>query len=144
MSHDWLTAPAARDIARVLNKPLVVTYHDEISGKSLGVNVNTGKINKVISFSYTDPYYTVDGVSQGFDVYKRKTNASNLSVGPYSTDALGGGVKFGYPISEKVSVNFGINAETVKLQTFDNSPQQYINFVNTFGNDYRYGALTAG
>ena len=114
------------------------------SGKFLAASVNSGSVNKVYSLSYLDPYFTVDGVSQGFDVYRRKTNASNLSVGPYSTDALGGGVKFGYPISEKVSVNFGINAETVKLQTFDNSPQQYINFVNTFGNDYRYGALTAG
>jgi outer membrane protein insertion porin family len=114
------------------------------SGKFLSAAINSGSVNKVYSLSYVDPYFTVDGVSQGFDLYRRKTDASRLSVGAYSTDALGGGVKFGYPLSEKMSVSFGLNAETVKLQTFDNSPQQYIDFVNTFGSNYQYGAFTAG
>ncbi len=114
------------------------------TGKFLSASINSGSVNKVYSLSYLDPYFTVDGVSQGFDVYRRKTDASALAVGPYSTDALGGGVKFGYPISEKVSINFGVNAETVQLRTFETSPQQYLNFVSTFGNNYQYGALTAG
>ena len=67
-----------------------------------------------------------------------------LAVGPYNTDAVGGGVKFGYPISEKITVSFGLNAESVKLQTFETSPLQYINFVNVFGNEYRYGTASFG
>jgi GT2 family glycosyltransferase/glycosyltransferase involved in cell wall biosynthesis len=35
-SHDWLTALAAREIARVLGAPLVVTFHDEVVGKHFG------------------------------------------------------------------------------------------------------------
>ena len=70
------------------------------------------------SLSYNDPYYTVDGVSRGFDVYKRVTDASNLAVGPYKTDSLGGGIKFGYPVSEQVSVDFGANIESVELDIF--------------------------
>src|SRR5919106_494273 len=81
------------------------------SGKYLSANINSGSVNTVYSLSYNDPYYTVDGVSRGFDVYKRVTDASNLSVGPYKTDAVGGGVKFGYPVSEQVSVDFGANLE---------------------------------
>src|SRR5258708_8186914 len=80
------------------------------TGKFLSFNVNSGSVNQVYSLSYVDPYYTVDGVSQGFDVYKRKTNASNLSVGPYSTDALGGGIKFGYPVSEVSRIDLGLNS----------------------------------
>jgi outer membrane protein insertion porin family len=114
------------------------------SGKFLAASVNSGSINKVYSLSYLDPYFTVDGVSQGFDVYRRKTNASNLAIGPYATDAIGGGVKFGYPLTERSSVNFGVNAENVKLTTFDTSPPQYLDFVNTFGSDYTYEALTLG
>jgi outer membrane protein insertion porin family len=114
------------------------------TGKFLSFNVNSGSVNQVYSLSYLDPYYTVDGVSQGFDVYKRKTNASNLAVGPYVTDALGGGIKFGYPLSELSRLDFGLNLETVTLQTFDTSPLSYINFVNQFGNHYAYGALTSG
>jgi outer membrane protein insertion porin family len=114
------------------------------SGKFVSAAINSGSVNKVYSLSYLDPYFTVDGVSQGFDLYKRKTNATSLSVGPYNTDAVGGGVKFGYPISEKISVNFGLNLESVKLQTFDTSPPQYIDFVRIFGNSYRYGTLSTG
>src|SRR3954468_10232768 len=92
------------------------------SGKFVSAAISTGAVNKVYSLSYLDPFFTVDGVSQGFDLYKRRTNATSLSVGPYNTDAVGGGIKFGYPISEKITVSFGLNAESVKLQTFENSP----------------------
>ena len=114
------------------------------TGKFLAASVNSGSVNKVYSLSYLDPYFTVDGVSQGFDVYRRKTDASRLAIGPYATDALGGGIKFGYPLTERSSVNFGLNAENVKLTTFDTSPLAYLDFVNTFGNDYTYEAVTLG
>src|SRR6267142_463281 len=114
------------------------------TGKFLAFNVSHGTVNQVYSLSYIDPYYTVDGVSQGFDIYKRRTNASNLSIGAYSTDALGGGIKFGYPVSEVSRIDLGLSFEDVRLQTFDNSPLSYLNFVSQFGNNYRYGAGTLG
>jgi len=114
------------------------------SGKFLSANVNSGSVNQVYSLSYMDPYYTVDGVSRGFDLYKRETDASSLSVGPYVSDSIGGGVKFGYPVSEQLTVDFGVNLESVELEIFANSPLAYINFVNSFGNKYTYGAATAG
>ena len=114
------------------------------SGKFLSANVNSGSVNQVYSLSYLDPYYTVDGVSRGFDVYKRVTDASNLAVGPYKTDSIGGGIKFGYPISEQVSVDFGAAVESVDLEVFDTSPLSYVDFTRSFGTSYAYGALTAG
>jgi outer membrane protein insertion porin family len=114
------------------------------TGKFLSLNLNSGSVNKVYSISYLNPYYTIDGVSQGFDVYRRKTDASVLAVGPYATDAYGGGVKFGYPTSEVTRYDFGLNAESVRLTTFDNSPLAYLRFVDQFGHKYTYGSLTAG
>src|SRR5947207_1710962 len=114
------------------------------TGKFLSFNVSHGTVNQVYALSYVDPYYTVDGVSQGFDVYKRRTNASNLAIGAYSTDALGGGIKFGYPVSEVSRIDLGLSFESVRLQTYINSPLSYLNFVNQFGSNYRYGAGTAG
>jgi outer membrane protein insertion porin family len=98
----------------------------------------------VYSLSYLDPYFTVDGLSQGFDVYKRETDASSLSIGRYATDSVGGGVRFGYPTSEIASVDFGLNVESVNLSVFSDSPQQYIDFSRSFGTDYRYGSFSAG
>jgi outer membrane protein insertion porin family len=114
------------------------------TGKFLAFNVSHGTVNQVYSLSYVDPYYTVDGVSQGFDIYKRRTDASQLSIGAYSTDALGGGIKFGYPVSEVSRIDLGLSFEDVRLQTFDNSPLSYLTFVQQFGNNYRYAAATAG
>jgi len=114
------------------------------TGKFISANINSGRVNTVYALSYNDPYYTVDGVSQGFDVYKRKTDASSLAVGAYTTNAIGGGIKFGYPVSEISSVDVGANLESVTLTTFQNSPLRYLDFVNQFGSDYQYGAFTAG
>src|SRR5687767_559808 len=49
------------------------------TGKFVSANINTGRVNTVYSLSYLNPYFTIDGVSQGFDVYKRETDASSLS-----------------------------------------------------------------
>jgi len=114
------------------------------SGKYISANVNSGSVNQVYSLSYMDPYYTIDGVSRGFDVYKRRTDASSLAVGPYVTDSIGGGIKFGYPVSEQISVDLGFNLESVELEIFSNSPLSYLRFVNEFGNKYTYGSGTAG
>jgi outer membrane protein insertion porin family len=114
------------------------------TGKYLSANINTGSVNQVYSLSYMDPYYTVDGVSRGFDVYRRVTDASDLAVGPYKTDSLGGGIKFGYPVAEQVSIDVGANLESVDLEIFSNSPLSYISFVREFGSQYTYVSGTAG
>jgi outer membrane protein insertion porin family len=114
------------------------------TGKFLSLNVNSGSVNTVYSLSYVDPYYTVDGVSRGFDIYKRETDASSLDVSPYATDAVGGGVKFGYPVSETIKIDIGFNLESTHLDVFPTSPLSYRAFVRDFGNDYAYGAATVG
>jgi outer membrane protein insertion porin family len=114
------------------------------TGKYLSANINSGSVNQVYALSYMDPYYTVDGVSRGFDVYRRVTDASDLAVGPYKTDSIGGGIKFGYPVAEQVSIDFGANLESVDLEIFSNSPLSYLNFVREFGSQYTYVSGTAG
>ena len=37
VGHDWLTAPAAREAAQLLDRPLAVVVHDEVVGKHAGV-----------------------------------------------------------------------------------------------------------
>ena len=114
------------------------------SGKFISLALNSGKVNRTYALSYLDPYFTVDGVSQGFDVYSRRVDASSLAIGAYTTDTLGGGVKFGYPLSESDSVNFGLTAESVKLGLLANSPLSYKTFATLFGEKYSYVAGSVG
>jgi outer membrane protein insertion porin family len=104
------------------------------SGKHLSTQISTSKINTVYALSYTDPYYTVDGVSRGFDGYLREVNADQSGLGRYRTKTLGANMRFGVPISELDTVNYGLGYEDTKITTFSDSPLFYQNYVSTFGN----------
>ncbi|MHB8666999.1 MAG: outer membrane protein assembly factor BamA [Burkholderiales bacterium] len=103
------------------------------SGKHLSLQVSTSKINRNIGVSYTNPYYTVDGISRGFDLYDRHTDASMLGLGYYTTNTAGGGVRYGIPMTEVDSLGLGIGYEYTKLGINSFSPQRYLDFVNVFG-----------
>jgi outer membrane protein insertion porin family len=105
------------------------------SGKHLSLQLNTSKVSRNIGLSYTDPYYTVDGVSRGFDFYNRRIDASLLGLGFYTTNTTGGGVRFGVPLTETDSLGLGLSAENTKIGVDQNSPQRYQDFVNIFGKD---------
>jgi outer membrane protein insertion porin family len=109
------------------------------SGKHVGVGFNTSKINKLYSFSYTDPFYTVDGISRGFDVYYKDTDTSKistLSVASYATKSLGGGVRYGFPIGEDNQINFGLAFDSTQIKALTNTPQRFIDFLNRHGDTF--------
>lgn len=103
------------------------------SGKHIGVEVSTSKSYRVLSLSHTDPYFTVDGVSQGFDVYTRKTDTQSLSVSSFSADATGGGVRYGIPIGEDDYLFLGFSVDHTKLKLGNFPAQRYVDYVNRFG-----------
>jgi outer membrane protein insertion porin family len=114
------------------------------SGKHVSVQVNSSKINTVYALSFTDPYYTPDGVSRGFDVYMRKLDAIDTGLGQYRTKTLGGNLRFGVPISEIDTIQYGIGYENTKIDTFDTSPVLYQDYVKTFGSQNSTVLGTAG
>ena len=105
------------------------------SGKHITASLSTSRINRNISLSYTDPYYTIDGVSRGFDIYDRRTDASLLGLGFYTTSTIGGAVRYGIPLTEVDSLGLGLGAENTHLGVDSSSPIQYQNFVNVFGSN---------
>ncbi|WP_237065632.1 outer membrane protein assembly factor BamA [Microbulbifer guangxiensis] len=81
------------------------------TGKSVGVAINTSRYQTVANFSYTDPYFTPDGVSRGFNVFYQERDYSEINLASYNTTTYGAGLSFGYPISEisRVGLNFGFS-----------------------------------
>lgn len=115
------------------------------TGNRVNAQVNTGKVNTVYSLSYTDPYFTPDGVSRGFDVYRRDVNTSSLSIANYSTSSYGAGVRFGIPLNERDGFNFGLATDFTSVSLSNNSPQQYKDFCNnTSGCSSNSVVATAG
>ena len=69
------------------------------------------QFQQAVSFNFFDPYYTVDGISRGFNVFVRETNFDERNIARFQTSLPGTGLNFGYPISEIERISFGANVE---------------------------------
>ena len=107
------------------------------TGNYLSTQINTSRINTLYSVSYTNPYYTDDGISRGFDVFKRTTNASSTYTTQYNSDTYGAGVRFGVPVNDDESFQFGLSGEVSSIYLSNLSAQRTIDYVNTFGQTTR-------
>ena len=103
------------------------------TGNQVAVQISSGRIDKVYSFSYVNPYWTVDGISRGFDVFQRDVDTSSLAVAAYHTYSTGAGVRFGIPVSELNTFNVGFTAEHTRLTIDVGAPPRYLDFVSRFG-----------
>ncbi len=103
------------------------------TGNMLAFQVNNGSVNKVYSFTYVNPYWTADGISRGFDFFRRDVNTSTLQIASYNTYSTGVGIRFGIPVTEYQAVNIGFTAERTKLQVDVSAPQRYRDFISQFG-----------
>ncbi|HMV04894.1 MAG TPA: outer membrane protein assembly factor BamA [Accumulibacter sp.] len=106
------------------------------SGRFLSLQVNTGKLNRTVGINYTNPYFTVDGISQGFDLYHRNLNPTSLGYA-FKSQSTGGGIRFGFPISEKDTLSFGLAVDQTVIDIdpiTTATPQQYIDFQKEHGN----------
>ncbi len=103
------------------------------TGNALAFTINSGSVNQNYSISYTNPYFTDDGVSRGFDLYRRDIDSTSLNVGSFNSSTTGAGIRFGVPVTEFDTIFYGFGYELTKLQLFDDSPPRYIDFVGEFG-----------
>ncbi|MCV6615312.1 MAG: outer membrane protein assembly factor BamA, partial [Cellvibrionaceae bacterium] len=87
------------------------------TGKRVGFNISRSTYQTAYSFNYTDPYFTPDGVSRGFNVYYQSRDYSKVNVSSYSTDSFGASVNFGYPISEIERVGFNVGYQNLSINT---------------------------
>ena len=104
------------------------------SGNNVAIQVNSARSYRTYVFSYTNPYFTQDGVSQGFDVYHRTIDTSTTTLAYYSSSSTGGAIRFGFPIGEKESIGIGLGLDSTTIKTYDETPQYYKDYVNKFGN----------
>ncbi len=105
------------------------------SGNSLGVGLSVSKYQKQISFNYFDPYYTLDNISRGFNVFLRTVDYKQANLARFETDSGGLGVNFGFPIDETQRINFGLQAEYTELSTGYYSAQEIAEFIDDNGRD---------
>ncbi len=114
------------------------------SGKRISAEINNSRVNTVYSFSYTNPYYTEDGVSRGFRGFLRQTDASKLNIGSFTSDVFGGGVNYGIPLSEFDTARVNFDYEHTVIKTTNFTPSSYLDFINANADTFDIIKLSLG
>ena len=105
------------------------------SGNSLSVGLSYSEYQQSVNFNYFDPYFTLDGISRGYNVFFRRLDYDARNIARYSTDSAGGGVTFGFPIGETQRINFGLNVEHTEIREGFAAAQEISEFIERNGPD---------
>ncbi|WP_446718969.1 outer membrane protein assembly factor BamA [Halomonas sp. 3D7M] len=113
------------------------------TGNRVNVGAQRSDTFTSVNFAFTDPYWTLDGISRGYNLFYRETDYGDSDISTFSTDAYGAGINFGYPISELSRLNFGASIEELTIKTYDDSASEIIRYVEDQGDDAQSLKLTA-
>jgi outer membrane protein insertion porin family len=107
------------------------------SGNAVGLQVDAGPYNKIYSFSHTDPYATIEGVSRTVSLTYRSSTQFVSASSQFKSDNLALGINYGYPISEFQRVSAGVAFGRYDLVTYQgSSAQQAVDWVKSNGHPY--------
>lgn len=104
------------------------------TGNRVSVAFNNSEVNQVYSFAYNNPYYTIDGVSRGFSLFFRETDAAEANLTEYNTDTYGGRVNFGIPLSEYATLRVSSGYKNTRLTSL-RAGSVADEFVQTYGRE---------
>lgn len=122
------------------------------TGKTLGINASTSRLQKFFGITYTDPYFTEDGISRttSISVSKFDPGASYITSG-WTTDEYDISDLYQIPIGDQkngvynwLNLGYGYQSTLVKLGSAPNVSNQVNSFVNEHGRRFQQGSLTAG
>ncbi len=106
------------------------------SGKSVAFEVNTSKVNTVFRVNYTNPFYTIDGVSRSLGVSYISTDAREADISDFNSDQLNANLSYGIPLTEHDRINAGLAVSGVSIDTNTNTPDEINDFIDDEGDNY--------
>jgi len=106
------------------------------TGKKVSLVAKTSTANQHYQVSYTNPYYTIDGISRGFDLSFRSIDFDDLDTADYKTDDLIAGVNFGIPLSEFNRFGFGLSLHHIDFEVGNEPSDEVLAFEQAEGNSF--------
>ena len=114
------------------------------SGTRMEFAFNNSSINRQFVLGYTNPYWSVHGVSRGYRLSFQETDSGDANITRYNSSALSLGVNFGLPVSEFRYLSAGGSYEKTKLDTNFFVASTTRDFIEREGNNFDVLRLTAG
>ncbi|RNF49292.1 outer membrane protein assembly factor BamA [Marinomonas hwangdonensis] len=106
------------------------------TGNKLSFNASRTNQSQNYAISYDNPYFTVDGVSRGFEMFYKTSDHASDDVEDYDLDEIGAGVNFGYPISDTQRLSFGVTVKETTVQLGFDPSNETKSYINTQGDNY--------
>lgn len=109
------------------------------TGKRVSLAFATSGITTLYQLSYLNPYYTVDGISRGFEFSYRSTDFSqmtNSNFNTYTTDVGIAGINFGLPITKTSRAGLAMRYQYTNLQYDPSTAIYYAPVAVFFGEKY--------
>ena len=104
-------------------------------GNRVSVEASRSSYLQRYGFSYTNPYFTDDGVSLGYNLWWREFDYSSFNVAQYSTNSGAAQVFLGLPLSESDSVSLMVGIDTNEILAFPGStPPPLVDYISAVGN----------
>ena len=114
------------------------------SGKRVNVAFNNSSYATSYQFGFYNPYFTVDGVSQGYNLGYTKRNAGQINIANYSTNVANAGINFGIPLNEFDSLRFDFDLKHTELIASQYSSTQILDFIKQQGSTFLTFAPAVG
>lgn len=103
------------------------------TGKRVGISLNTVSYQQSVSVSYTDPYFTIDGISLGGTLSYSEFDGGSFNVINYNSKQFAVGANLGYPIDAVNRINFGLtytNVELFNRSSYEQTDRFYNQFID--------------
>jgi outer membrane protein insertion porin family len=106
------------------------------TGNRVRFAFNNSDVTRTFRLGYLNPYWTINGISLGFDIYTEETDAAQANVSDYSLDEKGAGVTFGVPVTEFDTVNYGLAVERTDFKLGGDPSEEIIEFQEENGDSF--------
>lgn len=103
-------------------------------GNRVAVEASRSSYLERYAFAYTNPFFTDDGVSLGYNLAWRKLDYSDYNTAQYNSTNGSAQMIFGIPISENDAFSWMIGADTNQITTYAGyTPQSIIDYITAMG-----------
>ncbi|HEX4299814.1 MAG TPA: outer membrane protein assembly factor BamA [Gammaproteobacteria bacterium] len=113
------------------------------TGEKLSLDASHTAIGHSYNFSFTDPYYTVDGVSRTWNLFQSRVSSLNINSSPLTTQSYGVGMSFNIPLSEYSAWGEGLTYSHNELFSSTGTSNEYIKFIQAPGNGSQFFTVGA-
>lgn len=103
-------------------------------GNRVSVEAQRSDYLKRYSFSYTNPFFTDEGMSLGYNIWWRELDYSSYNTAQYNTTSAAAQTVLGLPITENDTVSLMLGIDSNQIYTYAGAtPQSIINYIDAVG-----------